>query len=347
MRTDRKADDVKDGGGTVPRRASRLALPTAISKALDQHRALISALAFFVFMMVVFTIASPEVWLNTQSYGAVFVSLPLYIFLVVPLVFVVVSGEIDVSFASVVGVSALVFAQFVLLGFNPWLCVILAILAGVLAGILNGFLVAYVGLSSLVVTLGMYFLWRGFIQVITNGSGAPLQSLVGTRFRALLVGDLGVLSAQMLWAIAFAVVGMALFSLHKFGAYARFVGDNPGAAREMGINVRLVKLIGFAYVGLASGIVGVLAVLINNNFYPTVGDGYLLVVLAALFVGGTPIVGGIGTVAGAVVGAFTVGFIESGIIAAGLTGFWTQFIYGVVIVVSLLTHRIYAPQRER
>lgn len=333
-----------NGRNAAPTPASRPGLPAVIAKAFDQHRELVSALAFFVLMMVVFTIASPDVWLNPQAYGAVFVSLPLYIILVVPLVFVVVSGEIDVSFASVVGVSALVFAQFVLLGFNPWLCLILAILAGVLAGILNGILVAYAGLSSLVVTLGMYFLWRGFIQIITNGSGAPLQMLVGTTFRDVLVGDLGILTVQMLWAIAFALLGVALFALHKFGAYVRFVGDNPEAAREMGINVRLIKLLSFAYVGLASGIVGVLAILINNNFYPTVGDGYLLVVLAALFVGGTPMGGGIGTVAGGVVGAFTVGFIESGIIAAGLTGFWTQFIYGVVIVVSLLAHRLYAPQ---
>ena len=67
----------------------------------------------------------------------------------------------------------------------------------------------------------------------------------------------------------------------------------------MGINVRLVKTASFVFVGLASGFVGVLAILINNNFYPTVGDGYLLIVLAAIFVGGTAGIGGVGTVAGA------------------------------------------------
>ncbi len=108
-----------------------------------------------------------------------------------------------------------------------------------------------------------------------------------------------------------------------------------------------VKVVSFVYVGLASGFVGVLAILINNNFYPTVGDGYLLTVLAAIFVGGTPGIGGIGTVAGGIVGAFTVGFIESGIVAAGLTGYWTQFVYGIVIVLSLVTHRLYSPQHKK
>ena len=77
------------------------------------------------------------------------------------------------------------------------------------------------------------------------------------------------------------------------------------------------------------------------------GDGYLWTVLAAIFVGGTPRIGGIGTVAGGIVGAFTVGFIESGIVAAGLTGYWTQFIYGIVIVLSLVTHRLYNPRHKK
>jgi ribose/xylose/arabinose/galactoside ABC-type transport system permease subunit len=314
---------------------------------LGQHRELISALAFFVLMMLAFTIASPSVWLNSLSYTAVFVSLPIYIILTVSLVFVIVAGEIDLSFPSIVGVAALVFSEFVLAGWNPYLCLLLAILAGGVAGLINGILVASFGFSSLIVTLGMNFFWLGFILIITNGSGAPLAFLQHTSFYAVFVGQVGSIPVQMLWAAGFATLGLVLFTYHIFGAYVRFVGDNVQAAQQMGINVHLIKVMSFVYVGLASGFVGVLATLINNNFYPTVGDSYLLTVLAAIFVGGTPAMGGIGTVAGGIVGAFTVGFIESGIVAAGLTGFWTQFIYGIVIVLSLLTHRLYNPQHKK
>ena len=321
--------------------------PRGVASLLSQYRELASALAFFVLMMLVFTIASPSVWLNSLSYTAVFISLPIYIILAVSLVFVVVSGEIDLSFASVVGVAALVFSEFVLAGWNPYLCLVLAILAGGVAGLINGILVAYFGLSSLIVTLGMNFFWRGFIQIITNGMGVPLAFLQPTSFHNVFVGQIGIIPVQMLWAAGFAILGIVLFTYHKFGAYVRFVGDNSQSAQEMGINVRLVKVFSFVFVGLASGLVGVLAILINNNFYPTVGDAYLLIVLAAIFVGGTPGIGGVGTVAGAVVGAFTVGFIESGIVAAGLTGYWTQFIYGIVIVLSLVTHRLYSPRHKK
>jgi simple sugar transport system permease protein len=334
-----------------PQEPSRLVRPegrlTTFTAPLRQHRELASAIIFFIVMMIVFTIASPTVWLNSQSYSAVFVSLPIYIILAVALVFIVVCSEIDLSFGSIVGVSALVFSELALAGWNPYVCVLLAILAGGIAGVLNGVLVSYIGLSSLVVTLGMNFLWRGLIQIVTNGSGAPLTFLQNTTFHDVFVGQIGIFPTQMFWALGFALVGILLFARHKYGAYVRFVGDNPDSASEMGINVRAIRVASFIYVGLAAGFAGVLAILINNNFYPTVGDGYLLSALAAVFVGGTPVIGGVGTVAGGVVGAFTVGFIESGIVAAGLTGYWTQFVYGVVIVLSLLSHRIYNPKHKK
>src|SRR5258708_26251415 len=103
-------------------------------------------------MMLVFTIASPSVWLNSLSYTAVFVSLPIYIILVVPLVFVVVAGEIDLSFSPGLGVAALVFSEFVLVRWNPHPCLVLAILSRRLAGLLHPLLVASFLLSAPLLT---------------------------------------------------------------------------------------------------------------------------------------------------------------------------------------------------
>ena len=107
----------------------------------------------------------------------------------------------------------------------------------------------------------------------------------------------------------------------------------------MGINVERVKTMAYVYMGIAAAVAGVFSTLINSTFYPTTGDGYLLSVLAAVFVGGTPTWGGVGTVVGGVIGAFSVGFIETGIIASGLTGYYTQFFYGLIIILSLISHR--------
>jgi simple sugar transport system permease protein len=257
----------------------------------------------------------------------------------VPLVFIVTAGEIDLSFPSVVGICAWAFAAGTRANWNPWLCVVAALLVGVLSGFVNGLLVTRVRLSSLVATLGMNFLLRGMIHIGNQGYGISVTQLRDTPFSNFFIGDINGFPVQMIWGILFAVIGWLLFSRHRFGAQIAISGDNQDSAKEMGINVERVKTMAYVYMGIAAAVAGVFSTLINSTFYPTTGEGYLLPVLAAVFVGGTPTWGGVGTVVGGVIGAFIVGFIETGIIAAGLTGYYTQFFYGLIIILSLISHR--------
>ena len=316
-----------------------------LSTFVSRNRRPISALGVLVVLLAAFTIANPKVFLNTQLYTAVFTSLPLSIILAVPLVFVIAAGEIDLAFPSVIGVAAWAFALVIQAGGNPIIGILAALGAGALAGLINGLLVTRAHLSSLVSTLGMNFLLRGLINIGTQGQGIPLTKyLTDSSFRSIFAGEVGAIPTQMLWALAFAVVGALLFNLHRFGAQVCCVGDNQESAREMGVNVAWVRTLTYVYVGIAAGCVGILSNALNLIFWPTTGDGYLLSTLAAVFVGGTPTWGGVGTVTGAVIGTFTVGFVSTGIIAAGLTGFWTQFFYGLVIILSLLGHRFNQPR---
>jgi simple sugar transport system permease protein len=312
---------------------------------ISRNRRPIGAFGVLVVLLTAFTIANPKVFLNPLLYTAVFTSLPLSIFLAVPLVFVIAGGEIDLAFPSVVGVAAWAFALVVQAGGSPVLGVLAALGAGALGGLVNGLLVTRAKLSSLVSTLGMNFLLRGLINLGTQGQGIPLTAKLGdTPFRDIVAGEVGPIPTQMLWALAFAVIGVLLFNYHKFGAQVCCVGDNQESAREMGISVERVRTMAFVYVGIAAACVGILSCTLNLIFWPTTGDGFLLSTLAAVFVGGTPTWGGVGTVAGAVIGTFTVGFVSTGIIAAGLTGFFTQFFYGMVIILSLLGHRFNQPR---
>jgi simple sugar transport system permease protein len=219
-----------------------------------------------------------------------------------------------------------------------------ALLTGGLAGLANGLLVTRARLSSLVSTLGMNFLLRGLINMGTQGLSIPLPHLRDTAFFRIFAGEIGGFPVQMIWGLLFAAVGVALFNYHRFGADICCVGDNAESAAEMGVNVTRTKTWAYVYMGIAAAFAGVLSTLINTTFWPTAGDGYLLGTLAAVFVGGTPTWGGVGTVTGAVIGTFIVGFIQTGIIAAGLTGFYTQFFYGLVIILSLLGHRFNSPR---
>ena len=108
----------------------------------------------------------------------------------------------------------------------------------------------------------------------------------------------------------------------------------------MGINVNAVKIKAFMFVGVGAALGGIFTTLITYTFFPTQGFGYLLLALAAVFVGGTPYWGGLGTSVGAVFGVGVIAYMEVGIIAIGWSGEWRQFFNGLIILLALLGHRL-------
>jgi len=143
----------------------------------------------------------------------------------------------------------------------------------------------------------------------------------------------------MLWALAFVVFSSLLLNRNQFGAHVKIVGDNSDSAQQMGIDVNRVRVKAFAFVGLGAALAGFFSTMINFTWWPTSGDGYLLPALASVFVGGTPTWGGVGTVGGGAIGALIVSFIQTGIVGAGLSGFYVQFFNGLIIIMSLIGHR--------
>ncbi|MER9629945.1 ABC transporter permease [Mesorhizobium sp. M0296] len=303
------------------------------------NRAALGTLAVFIVMMAVFMIANPIVFTTWYLYSSVLTTLPVALFVVVPLVFVVTCGEIDLSFPATMGFASWVFALVVQAGYDPFLGIAAAMVTGMLLGFLVGSLVVYGGLSSLIATLGMNFLLRGLIQIINEGRSTALTGLADSWAYKIFSSQLYGIPVQTFWAIAFVVLSALLYNRHRFGAQVKVVGDNPDSAQQMGIDVKRVRVKVFVFVGIGAAIAGTFSVMINFTWWPTAGDGYLLPVLASVFVGGTPTWGGIGTVVGGAIGAVTVSFIQTGVVAAGLSGFYVQFFNGLIIILSLLGHK--------
>ena len=131
-------------------------------------------------MIAVFAVASPRVFLHWPIYNSVLVTLPVALCLVVPLVFIVTVGEIDLSFPATMGFSAWIFALVVHAGYSPFLGIVGALITGMALGSLVGAMVVYAGLSSLIATLGMNYVLRGVIMVITQGKSLALSELMDT-----------------------------------------------------------------------------------------------------------------------------------------------------------------------
>jgi simple sugar transport system permease protein len=322
-------------------RSARVVRPPdgAVRRFLSANRAAVGTFAVFVVMMAVFMAASPIVFLHWPIYNSVLVTLPVALCLVVPLVFVVTVGEIDLSFPATMGFSAWIFALLVHTGYSPFLAILGALATGMALGAGVGALVVVAGLSSLIATLGMNFMLRGLIMIITQGKSIALLDLQGTTAGSLFSGEFLGFPVQIFWALGFVAFAGLLFNRHRFGARVCAVGDNPDSAGQMGVNVNRIRIATFVFMGLGAGLAGVFTTMVNFTWWPTTGDGYLLPAIASVFVGGTPTWGGVGTIAGGAIGALIVSFIQSGIVAAGLSGFYVQFFNGLIIILALLGHR--------
>jgi simple sugar transport system permease protein len=310
-----------------------------LRRTLLANRAALGSLAVFVIMLSFFFFANPRVFSTWGLYVSVMTTLPVALFMVVPLVFVVTAGEIDLSFPSVFGFSALAFAAVVQAGIDPFVGIAAALVVGAGLGFGIGALVVYGGLSSLVATLGMNFMLRGAILILTQSKSIAMPQLADSWAFTLFASKVAGVPVQMFWAVLFVVFCGLLYKRHRFGAQVHIVGDNPDSANEMGINVNLVRVKVFGFIGLGAALAGVSSTMINVTWWPTSGDGYLLPVIASVFVGGTPTWGGIGTVVGGAFGALTVSFIQTGVVGAGWSGFFVQFFYGLIIILSLIGHR--------
>jgi ribose/xylose/arabinose/galactoside ABC-type transport system permease subunit len=303
------------------------------------NRASLGTLVVFIVMMAIFIAANPTVFTTWYLYSSVLTTLPVAMFVVVPLVFVVTAGEIDLSFPATMGFASWMFALVVQAGYDPFLGIAVAILTGMALGFCVGALVVYAGLSSLIATLGMNFLLRGLIQIMNEGKSTALVTLNQSWAYKVFSSQVYGIPVQIFWAIAFVVFAALLYNRHRFGAQVKIVGDNPESAQQMGIDVKRVRVKVFVFIGIGAAIGGTFSTMINFTWWPTAGDGYLLPVLASVFVGGTPTWGGVGTVFGGAIGALTVAFIQTGIVGAGLSGFYVQFFNGLIIILSLLGHR--------
>lgn len=305
------------------------------------------ALNAFITLMLVwgfFAYNNPTLFLIPGYYNAFLFSVPATIIITTALVFVIVSGEIDLAFPSVMGAAGGLFMYMVLYGVPILVAAAITMALGAAIGFGIGAVVVWGKISSLVATLGLNFFIVGLVNLLAQGRNIEARDAVGSFGYRFFVGKWDVLGFQVpnhfIIAIVWTIFCYILFTYHKFGVRVQLTGDNPESARQMGINIDWVRIGVFVFSGLAAGLCGVILVQTANMvWFPTSGKAYLLIALAAVFVGGTPVWGGVGTIWGAFFGALTITLIPSGAVGAGFAGFWTDFMFGLVIILSMIAHR--------
>jgi len=300
----------------------------------------------FIGLWIIFIVSAPDTFLSSRIYFAFMSTIPFFAIMAIPLTMVVIAGEMDLSFPSIMGMGMVAFSFVYERTVNidsvttrVVLAFIAALISGSLIGWLNGVIIVRFGIPSLVATIGTQFFWRGAVLVLTEGRNYTLSYIKETFLYPVLVGKIGgYFPMQMVWLIVIAIFGWILLNRHQFGAHVYLIGDNVQSAQLMGINTGGVRIKVFMLLGLISAFAGVLYSFHIAYFWPSLGEGYLLNTLASVFLGGTSVFGGVGTILGTFLGAFIIGAIEAATVATGLTGFWTQLIYGLIIVLSVIMH---------
>lgn len=303
-------------------------------------------------VFLLFLIGNPSVFTRFDIYYSFMSTIPFFGIMALALTFVVTLGEMDLSFPSVLAFSAWIFGKVLEITGNIWIALLACLAVGLAAGALNSLLIVKIGIPSLVATIGTMFFFRGLVNVCAQGKGISLVNARETLFYQLCVGRIHVpffervnIPAQAVWFLGLGIALWCLLNRHRFGSHVLFVGDNVESSRMMGINVDLVRTTVFMQMGLFAAFAGILSTLEVTYFWPSQGEGYLLMTIAAVFVGGTSVFGGMGTIYGTIVGALIIGSLEAGIVAIGLTGFWTRVIYGLIIMVSVSIYAIMLRRR--
>jgi rhamnose transport system permease protein len=250
---------------------------------------------------------------------------------------VILTRGIDLSVAANLALSGMVAA--LVSQYYPEVPLILmiltAIVTGLLLGMINGALIAYLGIPPIVVTLGTLAVFRGMIIIIAGGDQVNASEM-GAAFQSFPKQVWLGLTSPIWIAIVVALLFWVFLNFTRAGRGLYAVGGNPVAARYCGIDQRRQDLLAYSISGTVAGLCGYLWVARYGVAYSEIASGYELTVIAACVIGGVSIGGGIGTVAGTLLGALFLGIVMTALPVMQISPFWQMAISGAVILAAVV-----------
>jgi ribose transport system permease protein len=251
----------------------------------------------------------------------------------VGMTFVIISGGIDLSVGSILALSGIALGVALQSGAAAPLAITLALAVGLACGLVNGALVTFGRLPPFIATLGMMSVARGAALMLAEGR--PISGF-GEEFRILATGRVLMVPAPAIIAAGIYAVAHFVLANTVFGRAAYAIGGNEEAARLSGVHVRYHKTAIYGVAGLMSAAAAVILTARLNSAQPTAGTMYELDAIAATVIGGTSLLGGEGTIMGALIGALIMGVLRNGLNLLNVSSFFQQVVIGVVIIGAVL-----------
>ncbi len=289
----------------------------------------------FVALMVIFALSAlmSPYFLTPYNLSVVARGLAFVGLITIAQSMLMVLGELDLSLGVIGGLCGVVSGiLMVRMGFEPYSAMLLAILLGLCLGLFNGFLVTFLRLHSLVLTIGTAGIFGGANLVLTRG-----VAITGIPRDVHYLGRGDLFGVPVPFIIMFVALLVATFVMLKtpFGRYMYAIGNNRDGARMLGIRVDRVRLLVFGAAGAVAGLAGVLMVARLGTAQPSIGDSWVLAPIAASVIGGVATTGGIGSPIGAILGAGIIAIIENIIVLFGVSPYWQGIVSGAIVVLAI------------
>lgn len=317
---------------------------------VDARSRFVPVVATLVLFLVMFATGSVrhENFGSPQVFANLFIDNAHLIVLAVGMTFVILTGGIDLSVASVLALSAMVAAAGLEAGWSAPLVVVLVLVMGATFGLLQGLVIHYLDVQPFIVTLAGLFLARGLCYVISTDAisiqDETFRAVAGTYYP---LTDAVTITPNVLVALVVVVVAVVVLHLTRFGRTIYAVGGGQASATLMGLPVARARVGAYAISGLCAAISGLLFSIYSLSGYSLTALGLELDAIAAVVIGGTLLSGGVGFVLGSVLGVLVLGVIQTLISFEGtLSSWWTRIFVGALLLVFVVLQRVVVRRRR-
>lgn len=265
--------------------------------------------------------------------------------------YVLITGNIDLSIGSVVGMSCMISATLMTKGINPWISVFITLICCIVVGLINGQLVARCKLPPFIATLGTMTIARGIAQFVNNNYNTDSIGVAAEGFRNFFYYGkiLGIYNTIWIAALLWIVFNFIL-SKTRSGRYIYAIGSNIEASRLSGVNIILTTNTAYVVSAICSCVVGLVICATSGMGTMDAGNGYEMYAVAASVIGGVSTLGGQGILLGTVIGASIWGVLQNGLQFAGAPVAIRNIVIGIIVVISVLLDiivRTGKPKRKR
>lgn len=289
-------------------------------------------LALLVYIAFVATINST--FISSGNIFNIFRSSGFALITITGMTLILITAGLDLSVGSVLALGGVVSGMAAQAGAPVLLALLAGVLVGALIGCINGYIIVWVGIPPLIVTLGMQYAARGLVSVITKG--VPVYPLPKEFCALEQMKIFGIVPTVVLVAIGIAVIFHIILGHTPFGRSIYAVGGNEEAARISGINTRKTKFHVYLITSTLAGLAGVFMAARLGSGEAAAGTGYELTVICGSIIGGTSVLGGTGTILGAILGGLFMEILTNSLTLMRISVYWQQLVVGTILILAVM-----------